>query len=230
MKYIIIGLGNFGTSLGLRLCDLGHEVIGIDTRESIVEEFKDKLTGTVCMNSVDEASLRSQSVMEVDAVIVAIGEDWAASIQTTALLQQMHVKRIIGRSLSKLHETVLTGLGIKEIINPEYTAALEIANSIVSRSVVHTYNITSRIAINEITVPNYFANQTVQDIDLAKNFGLTLIAIKYQQATGGKMYSGNKGSWQVTRYFEDFKFSEGDRIVVYGDNDQMQKLLDLINK
>ena len=226
MKYIIIGLGNFGTSLGLRLCDLGHEVIGIDTRESIVEEFKDKLTGTVCMNSVDEASLRSQSVMEVDAVIVAIGEDWAASIQTTALLQQMHVKR----SLSKLHETVLTGLGIKEIINPEYTAALEIANSIVSRSVVHTYNITSRIAINEITVPKYFANQTVQDIDLAKNFGLTLIAIKYQQATGGKMYSGNKGSWQVTRYFEDFKFSEGDRIVVYGDNDQMQKLLDLINK
>lgn len=70
MKYIIIGLGNFGTSLGLRLCDLGHEVIGIDSRESIVEEFKDKLTGTVCMNSVDEASLRSQSVLEVDAVIV----------------------------------------------------------------------------------------------------------------------------------------------------------------
>ncbi len=32
MKYIIIGLGNFGTSLGLRLRDLDHEVIGIDTR------------------------------------------------------------------------------------------------------------------------------------------------------------------------------------------------------
>ena len=37
MKYIIIGLGNFGTNLGLRLRDLDHEVIGIDTRESIVE-------------------------------------------------------------------------------------------------------------------------------------------------------------------------------------------------
>ena len=157
MKYIIIGLGNFGTNLGLRLRDLDHEVIGIDTRESIVEEYKDKLTGTVCMNSVDEASLRSQSVLEVDAVIVAIGEDWAASIQTTALLKTMGVKRIIGRSLSKLHEIGLRGLGITEIITPEHTAALEIAYSIVSRNVIHTYNVTSRIAINEAVVPRSFA-------------------------------------------------------------------------
>ena len=65
MKYIIIGLGNFGTNLGLRLRDLDHEVIGIDTRESIVEEYKDKLTGTVCMNSVDEASLRSPNKIDI---------------------------------------------------------------------------------------------------------------------------------------------------------------------
>lgn len=229
MKYIIIGLGNFGTNLGLRLRDLDHEVIGIDSRESIVEEYKDKLTGTVCMNSVDEASLRSQSVLEVDAVIVAIGEDWAASIQTTALLKTMGVKRIIGRSLSKLHEIVLRGLGITEIINPEHTAALEIAYSIVSRNVIHTYNITSRIAINEIVVPKYFAGQTVQDVDVEKNFGVTLVAIKYQPTTG-KSFTASKGSWQVTRYFTDFKFGEGDRIIVYGDTEQMKKLLDIFNK
>lgn len=229
MKYIIIGLGNFGTNLGLRLRDLDHEVIGIDSRESVVEEYKDKLTGTVCMNSVDEASLRSQSVLEVDAVIVAIGEDWAASIQTTALLKTMGVRRIVGRSLSRLHEIVLRGLGITEIINPEHTAALEIAYSIVSRNVIHTYNITSRIAINEIVVPKYFAGQTVQDVDIEKNFGVTLVAIKYQP-TSGKSFTANKGSWQVTRFFTDFKFSEGDRVIVYGDTEQMKKVLDIFNK
>ena len=229
MKYIIIGLGNFGTSLGLRLRDLDHEVIGIDSRETIVDEYKDKLTGTVCMNSVDEASLRSQSVNEVDAVIVAIGEDWAASIQTTALLKTMGVKRIIGRSLSKLHEIVLRGLGIEEIINPENTAAMEIANSIVSRNVVHTYNLTSTVAINEVVVPQYFENQTVEEVNITKNFGLTLIAVKYQPMSG-KMFGGNKGTWQVTRFFEGFRFNKGDRIIVYGDNHQMKKLLDLINQ
>ena len=127
--------------------DLDNEVIGIDSRESIVEEYKDKMTGTVCLNSIDEAALRSQSVLEVDAVIVAIGEDWAASIQTTALLKAMGVNRIIGRSLSKLHEMVLKGLGVDEIINPENIAAKEIANTIVSQRVIHTYNVTSSIAI-----------------------------------------------------------------------------------
>lgn len=229
MKYMIIGLGNFGTSLGLRLRDLDHEVIGVDMRESVVEEMKDKLTGTVCMNSVDEASLRSQSVGEMDAVIVAIGEDWAASIQTTALLKTMGVKRVIGRSLSPLHELVLRGLGIEEIINPENTAAMEIANTVVAKSVAHTYNITSTISISEIAVPQYFVNQTVADVNLLKNFGLTLIAVKYQTSSG-KMFGGNKGTWQVTRFFDDFRFSQGDRVIVYGDSNQMKKLFDLINK
>ena len=171
--------------------------------------------------------MRSQPILDVDAVVVAIGEDWAASIQTTALLKTMGVKRIIGRSLSKLHETVLRGLGIEEIINPENTAAMEIANSIVAQNVVHTYNITSTIAINEIVVPDFFEGQTVADVDLPKNFDVTLIAVKYQ-TTSGKMFGGNKGTWQVTRFFDDFHFSKGDRIIVYGDNHQMQKLLNLV--
>ncbi len=30
MKFIIIGLGHFGASLGERLTSMGHEVIGVD--------------------------------------------------------------------------------------------------------------------------------------------------------------------------------------------------------
>ena len=107
MKYIIIGLGNFGLSLGKQLCQQGHEVIGIDSRESITEEYKDILTTTVCLNSTEETALRSQPIQEADAIIVAIGEDWASSVQTTAILKEMGAKRIIGRSLSALHTKIL---------------------------------------------------------------------------------------------------------------------------
>jgi len=34
MKYIIIGLGNFGASLSIKLTASGNEVIGIDTKMS----------------------------------------------------------------------------------------------------------------------------------------------------------------------------------------------------
>ena len=88
---------------------------------------------------------------------------------------------------------------------------------------------TSRIAINEVVVPSYFAGQTVQDVDIEKNFGVALIAIKYQP-TSSKSFTATKGSWQVTRFFTDFKFGEGDRIIVYGDTEQMKKMLEVFNK
>lgn len=43
MKYIIIGLGNYGGVLAEELSVLGHEVIGVDTNEHRVDVLKDKI-------------------------------------------------------------------------------------------------------------------------------------------------------------------------------------------
>ena len=37
MKYIVIGLGNYGGKLAEELTVLGHEVIGVDVREHYVD-------------------------------------------------------------------------------------------------------------------------------------------------------------------------------------------------
>lgn len=228
MKFIIIGLGNFGSSLGVTLCERGHEVIGIDERESVVEEFKDKLTGTVCLNSNEEAALRSQPIKEVDAVIVAIGEDWAASIQTTALLKTMGVKRVVGRSLSHLHEIVLKGLGIEEIINPEDSAAQVIADHIISANVQQTFALSNDVLINEISIPQMFVGQTVENIDINKNFGLKLVAVKYLDK-GTKLFGSSHKVWKAIYDFsKPYTFESGDHIVVCGNKQQMEKLLSLI--
>lgn len=44
MKYIIIGLGNYGHVLAEELSTLGHEVIGADLDEGRVDSIKDKLS------------------------------------------------------------------------------------------------------------------------------------------------------------------------------------------
>lgn len=43
MKYIIIGLGNYGHVLAEELSTLGHEVIGADLDEGRVDSIKDKI-------------------------------------------------------------------------------------------------------------------------------------------------------------------------------------------
>ena len=44
MKYLIIGLGNFGKTLAEELTDKGHEVIGVDANEQRVDEVMAEIT------------------------------------------------------------------------------------------------------------------------------------------------------------------------------------------
>ena len=54
MKYIIVGLGNFGASLGAALTRQGHEVIAIDSSMQRVEAYKEVISHTLCMDATDE--------------------------------------------------------------------------------------------------------------------------------------------------------------------------------
>ncbi len=214
MRFIIIGLGNFGANLGARLCEMGHEVIGIDSREQVVEEYKDRFTGTVCLNSTDELAMRSQPIKDVDSVVVAIGEDWAASIQTTALLKKLGAKNIVGRSLSTLHETVLHGLNITTVVNPEAEAATAIANKLVSNRVKATYNLTDDMAMYEIEVPNDFLNQTPNDCQMTSKYEMTLVAVK--RKTIKQNIIGKDIETRVGKYIfnEPYHFEKGDIMIV----------------
>src|SRR5690606_22931815 len=119
MKYIILGLGHFGRSLGIHLTELGHEVIGADLNIQIVEQLKDKITHTVCLDTTDREAVSSLPLKDCDAVIVAIGEDEGATLMTTALVKQLGVKRIIGRVVSDLQRTIMEAMQIDEYIMPE---------------------------------------------------------------------------------------------------------------
>ncbi|MCF8326647.1 MAG: NAD-binding protein, partial [Leadbetterella sp.] len=44
MKYIVVGLGNFGSTLAIRLTTMGHEVFGVDSRFEVVDQLKNKVT------------------------------------------------------------------------------------------------------------------------------------------------------------------------------------------
>jgi trk system potassium uptake protein TrkA len=115
MKYIIIGLGNFGASLAQKLTEQGNEVIGIDTRMSKVDAYKEKISHTICMDSTDEYTVSGLPLKDTDIVLVAIGEDQGANIITTAIFKNFEVKRLISRAINPLHEKVLQAIGVDEI-------------------------------------------------------------------------------------------------------------------
>ena len=75
MKYIVVGLGNFGASIAEKLTAQGNEVIGLDNSMTKVDAYKEKISHTICMDAMDEFTVAGLPLKETDVVIIAIGED-----------------------------------------------------------------------------------------------------------------------------------------------------------
>ncbi len=230
MKYIIIGLGNFGSSLATTLCSQGHEVIGIDKRENIVQELKDSLTTTMCIDSTEEQALRQLQLFEMDAVVVAIGEDWSASIQTTALLKKIGVKRIIGRSISQLHKTIIEAIGVSEILNPELEAAKRITGRLASKNVVDKHAVSETTSVIEVCISSDMEGQSLGNIKFEQSMGLKLLAVKRMVEKENILKMKHLVAETIENYDDSFVLRKDDHVVLFGNTNNFVKFFGAINK
>lgn len=127
MKYIVIGLGNFGTTLACRLTDMGHEVIGVDSNEHRIDDIKDRISVAYIMDATEKVALRSLPLDDVDCVIVSIGQSMDCSLRIVAILKELSVKLIYARALDLTHKSILKAMNIQKIFIPESMAAEIIA-------------------------------------------------------------------------------------------------------
>jgi|YNPMSStandDraft_1061717.scaffolds.fasta_scaffold06593_2 trk system potassium uptake protein TrkA len=177
-KVAVIGIGNFGAHLAVTLAKQGAEVLAIDSSMDRLEDIKDKVTYTVRLDSTEEKALRDQGLTELDAVIVAIGDDFEATLLTIVALQNIGVKRIIARATTKTHERILRHLGIEEVISPAVEAAERLADSLMYRGVIDSLELSSDYSIVEVSAPEAFIGKSLGELQLRETFDVNLITIK----------------------------------------------------
>lgn len=225
MKFIIIGLGNFGSTLAEKLTNMDHEVIGVDNQMEKVDAIKDRISYAVCLNSKDPEALNTLPLLNSDAVIVCIGEDEGASLITTAHLIKMRVPRLISRSVSSIHETILEAMGINEIVRPEEESAIRWARRLTSSGFIDSFELTSDYSIVEMEVPEKFAEKTIGQVGFNKNFNVivltTMKQVKERNLIGvSKMVKKLYGTATA-----ETLLNRGDVMVVYGHKKNIEKLL-----
>lgn len=175
MKVVIIGLGNFGSSLATKLTQTGHEVIGVDNKMDKVEALKEQVTHTICLDCTDQQAVTHLPLRDSDVVIVCIGEDEGANIMTTALMKRMKVRRLISRAVSSLHETVLEAMGVDEIVHPEEETADRWSKKLNFSGVVDSFELTGEYSIVEVTVPEKYVGKTILEVGFRKNYNLVVL-------------------------------------------------------
>lgn len=225
MKFIVFGLGHFGKALAIRLTELGHEVIGVDNDMNKVEKFKDKITHTVCLNSTDRDAVGSLPLKDANAVIVAIGEDEAASLMTTAVLKQFDIKRILTRAVSDLQKTVLEAMKIDEFIMPEEESAERLAVRLVNLNVVDSFKISDNYSIIEAKVPARYVGKTLAEANLTNEFKVIILTtIKTSEAE----FKGIKKTIKEVSGIatSGTRLEKNDLLVIFGEMENINKLID----
>lgn len=165
MKYLIIGLGIYGTNLARDLTALGNEVIGADIKPGAVEAIKNDISTVYIVDSTDESALNVLPVSSVDIVIVAIGEDFGASIKTVALLKKAGVKHLYARAIDSLHKSILECLEPDRILNPEKRAANDLANEMMLGGSVQSMRVDTDTIVAQLKAPDALADVTVADLE-----------------------------------------------------------------
>lgn len=153
MKYFVIGLGVFGRHLAHDLSQIGAEVIALDRREDNVSAIKDEVCTAVCAPFDDPGVLGRFPIDEFDAVIVAIGDDFEASMAFTMKAQELGARSLVCRVLSPMHQRLLHLLKVDRLVVPEEFAARGLAHSLLLQGVVNGVDLGSGYAIVEAAAP-----------------------------------------------------------------------------
>jgi trk system potassium uptake protein TrkA len=177
-RFVILGLGTFGTALALRLYENQCRVTGMDLRKEHVESLKNVLYEAVIGDATEREVLEQLSLGTAHAVFISMGEDIARSLLATLHCKELGARRIIVKGVTKEHGKILKHLGVERVVFPESEVATELADRMTWPNVLDFLPIDPEYSIVEYAVPDSLAGQSLKDANLRRRYGVWVIGLK----------------------------------------------------
>lgn len=170
---LLIGLGRFGKHVAMHLHNLGHQVMAVDSTEERVNAVLPYVTEAQIGDSTNESFLSSLGIRNFDACIVAIGDNFQSSLETTSLLKELGAKLVVSRASSDVHQKFLLRNGADQVVYPEQQLAKWTAIRFSSNHILDFVNLEGDYDIYEVDLPERWVGMSVGEIDIRKNTAST---------------------------------------------------------
>jgi trk system potassium uptake protein TrkA len=175
---LLIGLGRFGRHTAMKLNQLKHQVMAVDQDEERVNTVLPYVTNAQIGDSTNEDFLRSLGVRNFDVCIVAIGDNFQSSLETTSLLKELGAPKVVARASQDVQAKFLLRNGADEVVYPEKQLANWTAIRYSSDHIFDYIELSNDYAIFEVSVPESWAGKTIGQLDVRKRFNVNILAIK----------------------------------------------------
>jgi trk system potassium uptake protein TrkA len=207
---LLIGLGRFGRHVARRLYDLDHQVLAVDSNEDCVNRVLPFVTGAQIGDSTNPTFLAALGVKEFDVCIVAIGDDFQSSLETTALLEDRGAQYVVARAARDVHARFLARNGADEVIYPERQLAEWTAIRYSSNHILDYTPLSNEYAVYEVEIPANWAGKSLAALDLRRRHQINVFAIK-------------QGDLLITEIDPDAPLRKNQTLLVIGKNKEVDK-------
>lgn len=209
---LLIGLGRFGSTMAMKLHELGDEVMAIDTSEERINDVLPYVTNAQIGDCTNEQYMASLGIRNFDLCVVAIGDNFQNSLETTSLLKDLGAKFVLSRANRDIHAKFLLRNGADQVVYPEKDMAIRAAVRYSSDNIFDYIEITPEHSIYEIPVPGCWIGKTIVEINVRNKYSLSILAIKYNN-TLHPLPGAN------------YEFKENDMLVIMGANKDIKRFL-----
>ena len=209
---LLIGLGRFGRHMAMKLRELHHEVLAIDSDEQRVNDALEFVTNAQIGDSTNEQFIASLGVRNFDLCVVAIGDDFQSSLETTALLKEQGAPFVVSRANRDVHAKFLLRNGADDVIYPEKQMADWAAVRYSADHIFDYIELTDDYSIFETAVPSSWVGRTIVELSVRQKYRINILATKHD----GKL-EPLPGPNHV--------FLADETIFILGDNKDVQKFL-----
>ena len=175
---LLIGLGRFGKHIAVHLNRQGHQVMAVDISEERVEAVLPFVTNAQIGDSTNAAFLESLGIRNFDVCIVAIGNDFQSSLETTSLLKELGAKLVVSRAARDVHEKFLLRNGADEVIYPERDMAQRAAIRFSAKNAFDYIELTDDHSIFETAVPASWVGKTIVELAVRQKYHINVLATK----------------------------------------------------
>lgn len=232
LKFVIIGIGQFGRALALQLSKLDFEVTILDEKESVISELKDEVSYAIIGDATDIRVLRQAEPVGDDTyVIVSVGTQFERNLLIAAQLREMGVKNLFSRSVSELHKKVLKSLGVQEVFCVEDVAAYQLASRFKNEGLMRTRRIDATHSLADVHLPPEWVGRRLCDVGLRSEYKLNLLTVRRGMA---KDRSEEDVFAQPEQPVMDtpeatMEFQRGDVLVLFGRDDALKNFVENFN-
>jgi trk system potassium uptake protein TrkA len=197
-KFVMLGMGSFGTALAVKLAANGCQVTGVDQRRERLEAVKNLIHEAVIGDSTDRDFLENLPIKAATAVFISLGESISQSLLATLHVKELGARNVIVKGVTKEHGKILEHLGVDRVVFPEEEVARELADRMTWPNVLDYLPIDPEYSVAEVAMPGSLSGRTLAEANLRSTIGVHVMGIKDVMTGKFEMFPDGK-----TKLFDD---------------------------